>query len=140
MSFCLFLVLGINPKASFMLRQVLYQSATPPVPSCKYFTKQLYLSLFNSFRPFLPRPLLSLLVKSRTRPVGRALREHYLKGERYYWNLRLISPMVIFLPVLITFSARLCSLLLTPLKIAMSANIHELLKLSLLYLLCVLPS
>jgi hypothetical protein len=48
--------------------------------------------------------------------------------------------MVIFLPVLIPFSARLCSLLLTPLKIAGSTNIHQLLKLSLLYLLCVPPS
>lgn len=49
---------------------------------CIYLTKQLYLCRFNSFRPFLPRPFLSLHVKRLTRAVGRAFREHYLGGEK----------------------------------------------------------
>ena len=37
--------------------------------SCKYLTKQLCPCHFNSSRPLLPRPFLSLLVKSHMRPM-----------------------------------------------------------------------
>lgn len=50
--------------------------------NCKYLTKQLCPCHFKSFRPFLSRPFLSLLVKSLTRPKRRALRERYLGGGK----------------------------------------------------------
>lgn len=95
--------------------------------SCKYLINHYALVTSIPSDHFFPDHFPPLLVKSLTRPMGRAGHSGNVtwEGERYYWNPRLIPPMVIFLPVLIPFSARLCSLLLTPFKIAMSANIQS---------------
>ena len=111
----LYLVLMWSQQRKNVLECLMLEGVIFILNSCKYLISNYALVTSILSDRFFSALFFHFLLKASQGPwVGNAPWE----GERYYWDPGLISPMVVFLPVLIPFSARLCSLLLTPLKIA----------------------